>query len=122
MDKDEIARALRDMGLLLEAKGEDPFKVRAYETGARALEDDNRDLGALVDEGGLTSLPGIGEALATKITELYREGRSTLLDRLRAEMPRGILELLRVPDLGPKRVKQLHELLGIETVEDLEVA
>ncbi len=121
-DKLAIASALREMGQLLEVKGENPFKVRAYETGARALEGLSEDLGKLVAEERLTEIPGIGEALAKKIAELHRTGRLEALERLRAELPPGVLELLRVPDLGPRKIAALHAALGISTIAELEAA
>jgi DNA polymerase (family 10) len=122
LDKFAVARALREIGMLLEVKGENPFKVRAYETGARALEDMEEDLAALVAEGRLRDLRGVGEALAKKIEELHRTGTTPLLDRLRGELPRGILELVRVPDLGPKKIAALHDALGIGSLAELEAA
>ncbi|GEJ57904.1 DNA polymerase/3'-5' exonuclease PolX [Anaeromyxobacter diazotrophicus] len=122
LDKLAVARALREIGLLLQAQGENPFKVRAYETGARALEDSQEDLPALVSSGRLTELRGIGEALAKKISELHLTGRTALLERLRTELPPGLLELLQVPDLGPKKVAALREALGVGSVAELEAA
>jgi DNA polymerase (family 10) len=122
LDKVAVARALREMGVLLEVKGENPFKVRAYEAGARALEGAEEDLPALVASGRLTGLRGIGEALAKKIVELHLTGRTDLLDRLHAELPKGILELLQVPDLGPKKIAALHEALGVSSLAELDAA
>jgi DNA polymerase (family X) len=122
LDKLAVARALREIGLLLQAKGENPFKVRAYETGARALEDNAEDLASLVQEGRLTDLPGIGEALAKKIADLHLTGQTPLLERLRTELPPGLLELQRVPDLGPRKVAALREALGIRSLAELEQA
>jgi DNA polymerase (family 10) len=121
-DKFEVASALRELGLLLELEGENPFKVRAYENGARTLDVLAEDLGVLVDEGRLTELPGIGEALAKKISELHRTGRLPLLEELRARHPPGIRALLEIPELGPKKVGALHAELGVGTVDDLERA
>ncbi len=121
-DKFAIARALREIGTLLELKGENPFKVRAYETGARALEDLGDDLGTLVAAGRLREIRGIGEALAKKIAELHATGRLELLERLRTELPPGILELSRVPDLGPRKIAALHAALGISSLADLKAA
>jgi DNA polymerase (family 10) len=122
MDRFEIAGALREIGALLELEGENPFKVRAYDTGARALEGLQEDLGTLVAEQRLTEVPGIGEALAAKISSLHRTGRSETLDKLRARHPPGILELLRVPDLGPKKIAALHAALGVGSLDELEAA
>jgi DNA polymerase (family X) len=122
LDKPAVARALREMGLLLELKGENPFKVRAYETGARALEESAEDLGRLVAEKRLREIRGIGEALAQKIADLHLTGTTALLDKLHAELPSGILELARIPDLGPKKIAALHASLGVSSVAELKAA
>jgi DNA polymerase (family X) len=122
VDKIGIARALREIGMLLEIGGENPFKVRAYENGARALEALAGDVGPVIASGKLTELPGIGEALARKIADIHATGTTALLDRLRRENPPGTLELLRVPELGPKKAKALQEALGIANLADLEKA
>lgn len=122
MDRFAIAAALREIGRLLEAKGEMPFKVRAYDRGATTLEALSEDLGDVIADARLETLPNIGPALAAKIEELHVTGVSRKLDELRAEMPAGIQDLLRIPDLGPKRVGQLHKALGIQTVAELGAA
>jgi DNA polymerase (family 10) len=122
LDKFGVARALREIGALLEVEGENPFKIRAYENGARALEGLAEDLAAVVEAGRLTDVQGIGEALAKKIAELHATGTTDLLARLRARHPPGILELLQIPDLGPKKVAALHAALGVASVADLEAA
>jgi DNA polymerase (family X) len=121
-DKFEVARVLREIGALLELEGENPFKLRAYENGARAVEALAEDPAALAAEGRLTEVPGIGEALAKKITDVLARGSTDLLDRLRAKHPPGILELLRVPELGPKKIAALHAALGVASVAELEAA
>ncbi len=120
--KTEIAAALREIGALLELDGENPFKVRAYENGARALEALQEELAAVIAEGRLEEIPGIGKALAEKIAELHRSGRLPLLERLRAAHPPSVLELLELPDLGPKKLVALQKALGIASVADLEAA
>jgi DNA polymerase (family 10) len=122
LDKLSVANALREVGMLLELKGENPFKVRAYENGARAVEGLAEDLGTLVDEGRLTDVPGIGKALAEKIGQLHATGHLALLEELRAELPPGFPELLRIPDLGPKKITSLRAALGISNVAELKVA
>ena len=121
-DKLAVAAALRELGLLLEVKGENPFKVRAYDNGARAIEELPGQLDEVVAAGTLTEIPGIGKALAEKIEEFVRTGHISLLDRVRAELPAGIGELLKVPDLGPKKIAALHAALAIGSVADLEKA
>ncbi|HSM93946.1 MAG TPA: DNA polymerase/3'-5' exonuclease PolX [Anaeromyxobacteraceae bacterium] len=122
LGKAEIAGALREIGALLELDGENPFKVRAYENGARALEALHEDLATVLAEGRLEEVPGIGRALAEKITELHRAGRLPLLERLRAAHPPALLELLALPDLGPKKLAALQKALGIRSVAELEAA
>ena len=122
MDRLAIAHALREMGLLLELQGENPFKARAYERGARALEALGADLAPIVAENRLTELPGIGSALAATIRELHLTERSEQLDRLRAALPPGALELSQVPGLSVPRITALHQALGIASVEELREA
>ena len=121
-EKAEIARALREIGALLELEGENPFKVRAYENGARALEALQEALDPMVAEGRLEEIPGVGKALAEKIAELHSTGHLPLLDRLRAAHPPSVLELLELPDFGPKKLLALQQALGIQSVADLEAA
>src|SRR6266567_6997367 len=122
LDKPGVARALREIGALLQCQGENPFKVRAYEVAARALEDTPEDLGALVREDRLRELPGVGEAIEKKISELHATGHTPLLDRLRTELSPGVLELLQIPELGPRKVALLHAQLGVDGVAALEAA
>ena len=122
LDKFAIARALREIGMLLELEGENPFKVRAYDRGARAVEELAEDLGTLVREDRLTDVPGIGEAISKKVASLLTTGRSGLLDELRAKHPPGVLELLQISELGPKKVAALREALGVSSVDELEAA
>lgn len=122
LDKFAIASALREIGILLELKGENPYKARAYENGAAAVEGIAEDLGQVVDEKRLTKYKGIGDALAAKIAELYNTGRSSLLDELRTELPPGIIELSQIPGLSTKKVQMLHDALGISSIAELQMA
>jgi DNA polymerase (family 10) len=122
MDRLEVARALREIGVLLELQRGNPFKARAYERGARALEALRADLAPLVAEGRLTELPGIGAALAGTIRELHLTGKSEPLDRLRAALPPGVIELSQVPGLSVPRIAKLHQALGIATIAGLRQA
>jgi DNA polymerase (family X) len=122
MDRLTIARALREIGLLLELQGGNPFKARAYERGARALEALGADLEPLVAQGRLTELPGVGSALAATIRELHLTGKSEQLDKLRDALPPGVLELSQVPGLSVPRIAALHQALGIASVEELRSA
>ena len=122
MDPLSIARALREVSQYLQLKGEDFYKSRAYDFGADRMAGFSGDLDALVREDRLTELPNIGPALAEKITELHRTGTLQLLEQLRAEFPPGILELLRLPDLGAKKAAALHKALGVGSIAQLEEA
>lgn len=119
MDKHEIANILDEIGILLALQGENPFKVRAYHNAARAVENLEDDLDSVVEKGRLETIPGIGESLAEKITMLVKTGRLPYYEKLKKSIPRGVLELLKIPGLGGKKVKILHEKLKIKTVEDL---
>lgn len=121
-DRFLIAAALREIGRLLLAQGENPFRARAYERGAETLERLGADFDDLVRAGRLTEISGIGAALAATIEELYRTGRSATLDRLRRELPPGILEMGRVPGLTLKRIQALHSVLGVDSLSALREA
>lgn len=119
-DKFEVARALREIALLLGVDGANPFKVRAYERGARAVEVLREDVTELAREGRLTEVPGIGAALASTITELATTGRSGQLETLKSRLPAGVLELH--PVLSLPRIKAVHDALGISTLDELKAA
>ncbi len=120
MTKNEIADALAEIATLLELKAENPFKIRAYQTGARALEAIEEDeLSRLVDAGELRTVKGIGDALAAKITDLRHTGKLPFLDDLRSSVPAGLVEMLQIPGLGPKKILALHGKLGISDVAAL---
>ena len=119
MNKHAIAGILNEIGVLLELKDENLFKVRAYHAGARALETLEEDLNTVIAEGRLQGIKGIGEALAKKITELHATGRLEFFDQLRASVAPGLIELLEIPGLGAKKIKVLHEQLGIRSIADL---
>ncbi len=110
------------MAGLLAVSGQEPYKARAYARGAEVLERLDADLGELVEARRLTTLPGIGSALAAMITELYQTGRSQALEEQRQRVPAVALELSRIPRLGLDKIAVLHEALGIETIDDLEAA
>ena len=123
MTKNEIADVLTEIGTLLELKGENPFKIRAYQSGARALEAiEEEELAALIGEKRLESVKGIGEALAQKITELFATGGLVFFEKLRASIEPGLIEMLEVPGLGPKKIRALHDKLGLVSIKDLATA
>jgi DNA polymerase (family 10) len=121
--KNEIADVLNEIGTLLELKGENPFKVRAYQTGARAVEAlEDAQLAKLIEQGELATVKGFGEALVQKITELYTTGRLEFFENLKASIAPGMVEMLQIPGLGPKKIKALHEKLGITNIAALSEA
>ncbi len=123
MTKQEIADILSEIGLLLELKGENPFKVRAYQSGARALEAmDDAELGRLLAAEELHTVKGFGEALVQKITDLYTNGRLEFHINLKASIAPGLVEMLQVPGLGPKKIRALHTQLGIADLASLTAA
>ena len=122
MDKDKVAEILVEIGTLLELKGENPFKTRAYVNAARTLESMNEPLSKLVEEKRLGDIKGIGDALQQKITELVTTGKLKYYDELKASVPPGLVEMLGIPGVGPKKVIALHDKLGIESIEQLEAA
>ncbi len=122
MNRNEVAAALSEIGTLLELQGENPFKTRAYGNAARVIKSMDQDLAELVENRQVDSLKGIGKALAEKITLLVRDGRLPYLEELRTRVPTGLLEWLRIPGLGPKKVRAIHLALGISTLGELEYA
>src|SRR5688572_15444856 len=122
MDKNKVAEILVEIGVLLELKGENPFKTRAYGAAARSLEALSEPLANLVAENRLGEVKGIGDALQKKICELVNTGKLSYYDELKASFPPGLFALLQIPGLGPKKVKALFEKLKICCVEDLQKA
>jgi DNA polymerase (family 10) len=123
MENVEIARVLEDVADLLELQDANPFRIRAYRNAARTVESHTTPLRKLVAEGAdLTELPGIGKDIAGYITELVRTGGLKLLRDLTKQVPRSLIELTRIPGLGPKRVKILWQELGVKSLADLERA
>jgi DNA polymerase (family X) len=122
MDKEKVAEILLEIGALLELKGENPFKTRAYANAARTLEGLGEPLAKLVAEKRLGEIKGIGEALELKITELAETGRLKYYDELKASIPPGLIEMLEISGLGPKKIQVLNKKLGIDSITKLEAA
>lgn len=123
MNKTEIAAVLTEIGTLLELKGENPFKIRAYQSGARLLEGlSEAEIAERVGAGTLEEVKGIGEALAQKIGELHTTGRLEFHEKLKASVPAGLVEMLSIPGLGAKKVRALQEKLGVDSIEKLKAA
>ena len=111
MDKEQVAAILVDIGTLLELKGENPFKTRAYVNAARTLEGLTEPLANIVAEERLGEIKGIGDALQQKITELVTTGKLKYYDELKASVPPGLVDMLGIPGVGPKKVKALYDKL-----------
>jgi len=122
MNKDEIAAIFENIARLLELKGENPFKIRAYTHAARALETLSEPLDTLIAEDRLTAVDGIGKATGEKITELSTAGRLAYYDNLRDEFPPDILTLFDLQGLGAKKIKVLWDSLRIDSITKLERA
>src|SRR5437763_6998922 len=122
MDKDRVATILDDIGVLLALRGENQFRCQAYHAAARALLQLEGDFVQIVATGELTSIPGIGATLEEKITVLVTTGCLPFYDKLKAETPLGLVEMLRLPGMGPKKIRALYDLLRIENLDQLRQA
>ncbi|MGH7493386.1 MAG: DNA polymerase/3'-5' exonuclease PolX [bacterium] len=122
MDKNQVADILDEIGTLLELKGENPFKTRAYGNAARALRGVTADLHELVTENRLREIKGVGEAISLKIAELVTTGHLKYYEDLRKTFPAGFMDLLRIPGFGPKKARKLYDELGIDSIDALEAA
>src|SRR4030043_539357 len=123
MKNTEIARVFHDIADLLELKGENQFKVRAYKRAAHIIEQLPKELETVLrDDVNLKSIPGIGEAIAKKTTELITTGKLGYYEDLKAEFPEGITNLLAIPGIGPKTANRLSSELGISSADELERA
>src|SRR5580692_2625267 len=122
MTKDEVAASLDEIGTLLELKGENAFRCNAYHNAARTIQQLEGDLKQLVIEQKLGDVRGIGATLQEKISTLVTTGQLPFLEDLRASIPAGMVEMLRIPGLGPKKVIALHDSLGLDTIEKLKAA
>ena len=120
--KDQIVDILEDIALLLEIKGDNPFKIRAYQNGARTLDSLEEELNTVIAEERLDKIKGIGSALVDKIQKLYLQGTLPFYDDLKASVPAGLLEMTEIPGLGGKKIKALHTALGITTIAELTAA
>lgn len=122
IDKMQVARILDDCGTLLALKGENDFRCRAYHAGSRAIENYEGDFVGKVQRGELEHVPGIGETLQAKIKEIVTTGKLMFHEKLLAEIPPGLLEMLKIAGLGPKKIAILHQELKINSVAELEKA
>ena len=121
-DKEKLASIFADIASWLELKGENPFKIRAYETAARVLEQMETDPAELVQSGKLEDVPGIGKVIGQKITEYITTGRMNFYDDLKASIAPVLFDLVKIPGLGPKKALVLYEKLQIHSIGELEYA
>lgn len=122
MKKTDIVDLLKEIAVLLELKGENPFKIRAYANGARVLETLEDNLGELIEQEKLGSVNGIGSALAEKIGSLYTTGELSYYEDLKRSIAPGLIEMLEIPGLGGKKIKRIHDALGVDSMDALKAA
>ena len=123
MDNKEIARRFFRLAALMEVRGDDPFRLRSYRNAAEAIEVWPTSLKEIADQDGVTGLqeiPGIGKAIAGKVVDLLRRGTFDAWERLIAETPETVLDLLEIPGIGPKTAALLHQRFKVSSREDLE--
>jgi len=122
MDKEEIIKTLKEISVLLELKNENPFKIRAYQNSARTLETSDIELNKDLKIEDLKSIKGIGSHIAEKIKTLIDTGRLKYYEELKESVPPGLVEMLAIPTMGPKKIKYLFDNLGISNIGELEYA
>ena len=122
MDKSEVAAVLEETAVLLELQGENPFRANAYAKAGRTIAQLETNLDDIVKAGTLNDVPSIGETLRDKITTLVTTGHLPFYEDLKAKTPPGLVEMLRLPGVGPKKVKILYDQLGIDTLAKLKAA
>ena len=118
----EISRMFDQIAKMLKIKGENPFKIRAYEKIALVLENLPIDIEIIYQQGGLNNIPGVGEGIAKKIEEFLTTGKLEYYEKLKETIPSGVMELLDISEVGPKTAKLLYEELGVDSIEKLEKA
>ncbi len=122
MRNQEVAEIFRRVAALLEIKGDNPYRIRAYQRAAQNIEALTKDIEELARKGQLSRIPGIGADLAQKIQEILQTGTLSLYEELKREIPTELLQFLEIPGLGPKKAKLIYETLGITSLEELEKA
>jgi DNA polymerase (family X) len=122
MDKKAVAQVLEQIAAFLELKGENPFRIRAFRTAARAISTFPRDMRQSLEDGSLASAKGVGPATLQIVAELVRTGRASMLEDLREKIPPGLVEMLEISGLGVAKIRQIHEVLGIDSLPELEAA
>lgn len=120
MKNSDVCAVFREMAEIMEILGEDAYRIRAYQRAAQNIENLSEDIAAVAARGALTEIPGIGKEIARKIEEILSTGTLQKYEELRKKVPPGLVELLRVPGVGPKTARMLYDELGIENVSALE--
>jgi len=122
MKNAQIAKIFKDIAMILELKGDNPFRIRAYEKAAFNIESLPEDLDTILDRGGIRDISGIGNDLAAKIEEIIRTNTLKFYEKLKEEIPPGLILMLDIPGLGPRTVKNIYDKLKIDTIDELEAA
>jgi DNA polymerase (family X) len=122
LDKKAVAQVLEQIAAFLELKSENPFRIRAFRTAARAIASFPGDLRESIEDGSLASAKGVGPATLQIVTELVGTGRASMLEELRGQIPSGLVEMLEISGLGVAKIRQIHEVLGIDSLPELEAA
>jgi DNA polymerase (family 10) len=122
MDKKAVAQVLEQIAAFLELKGENPFRIRAFRTAARAVGSFNGDLREGLEDGSLAGTKGVGPATLQIVSEIVTTGRASMLEELREQIPPGLVEMLAISGLGVAKIRQIHEVLDIDSVPELEAA
>jgi DNA polymerase (family X) len=122
MDKKAVAQVLEQIAAFLELKSENPFRVRAFRTAARAVTGFPGDLRQSLEDGSLASAKGVGPATLQIVKELVSTGQASMLEELREQIPPGLVEMLEISGLGVAKIRQIHDVLGIDTLPELEAA
>ncbi len=122
MDNRTVAHVLEQIASFLELRGENTFRVRAFQSAARAIKSFSGEVGQALADGSLAAIRGVGPATIQIVTELVKTGRASMLEELREQMPPGLLEMLDISGLGVQKIRQIHDTLGIDSVPELEAA
>ena len=120
MKNQEVAAVFKGIADILEIKGENPFRIRAYQRAAQNIENLAEDVASVAERGELENLPGIGKDLAAKINEILSTGTLKQYENLKKEIPEGLVELLSIPGVGPRTAKLLYEELRVASIDELE--
>ncbi|HEU4767666.1 MAG TPA: helix-hairpin-helix domain-containing protein [Pyrinomonadaceae bacterium] len=122
MDNEAIARRFYRLAALMELRGDDPFRWRSYRNAAEAIENWSTPLKEIADKegvGGLQTIPGVGKAIASKVVEILDRGTFDAWERLTAETPESVLDLMEIPGIGPKTAAMLHQRFKVSSIEQL---